>query len=330
MKGILDFYNGKRYVVLGGAGFVGTKLVGYLIDLGAHVNVIDDFSRGFREIDNPNVDYTIMDIGRSISILAEVIKRLEPDGVFNLAAAVAGVMYNMDHHSEMYHSNMRLLTTPVLACERAGVRAFLQTSSVCVYAPENNAPSIEEFGFNGTPHRANAGYAEAKRDGERVAMWSNIEHVTIVRPSNVVGDGDYFDDKAHVVPALIKRAYESMTDPFTLYGNPLAVREFIHCSDVALGMLYTMRYGRHKEAYNLGCGGKNTIGMLNLAKNVLAKTGRPNREVVVDDTLGGGDDLRFSNVSKASDHLGWEFQKTLSEMLDDAIIDYTNRYGESL
>ena len=119
----------------------------------------------------------------------------------------------------MYYSNIRVLTVPVAVADDVRVPVFLQTSSVCVYAPEHNSPCDECCGMMGTPHPANAGYAEAKRDGERVALWAdNIQKVVIVRPSNIAGPGDYFDDMAHVVPAFVKRAFYNQSE-FMLYGN---------------------------------------------------------------------------------------------------------------
>jgi GDP-L-fucose synthase len=324
---VKNFYSGRLFYVIGGAGFVGVQLVSRLLDAGARVVVVDNLSRGDNIVSRAPVTYRYVDIDTQMDELAAGMRVEKPKGIFNLAAAVAGVLYNMDAHVEMYSKNITLLTNPIMAAEQAGVKHFLQTSSVCIYAPEFNAPSVEENGFKGVPHSANAGYAEAKRDGERVALWSNIGHVTIVRPSNIIGPYDYYDDKAHVVPALIRRAYESETDPFILYGDPSAYREFIHSHDVATGMMHVMALGEHKEAYNLGCGGLNTITMESLAHNILERTGRRHtREIITDKRKGGGDQERWSSGLKTTMAVGWRSAISLHTALDDCIDDYKERF----
>jgi dTDP-D-glucose 4,6-dehydratase len=69
----------------------------------------------------------------------------------------------------------------------------------------------------------------AKRIGENVAEWYHQEqglNVVRVRPSNIFGPHDYFDDRAHVIPALIKKCLEQ--DPVQVYGTGLEEREFIY------------------------------------------------------------------------------------------------------
>ena len=320
---IVNAYKHRNVFVVGGCGFVGMQLVLLLKAAGAQVSVIDDMSRGSTLF--PGVWYVQRDAGsyNNIGDIADLFK--DADMVFNLAATVAGVLHNQSHHAEMYASNIRVLTAPVLAAKLAGVPAFLQTSSVCVYAPEYNNPSVEIHGMHGRPHPANAGYAEAKRDGERVAKWSGIERTIIVRPSNIAGPGDYFDDKAHVIPALVKRAF-ARENPFLLYGDASATREFIHPLDVAAGMMYALALGEPGEAYNIGCSRYNTITMGNLARDINSRIGR-NVTLHVDNSKGGGDQDRWADASKLR-KLGWRHYFRLSEIIDQTIDDYKTRFLE--
>jgi nucleoside-diphosphate-sugar epimerase len=254
-KNLAEKYRDKNVAVIGGLGFVGNWLRVALTMCGANVLVIDNLSRGFSFGQYMATGGTKIgiDVSKEIDYLSSHLK--PADYVFNLAASVDGVLYNENHHAEMYKENIDVLMGPVLAASKAGVPAFLQTSSVCVYAPEHNAPSIERYGLTGEPHGANAGYAEAKRDGERFAKWSKLEHVVIARPSNVAGYGDYYDDKAHVIPAFIRRAFElkkSGGKSFVVYGDPYATREFIHPADVATGMMFALSGGDNRGAYNIG------------------------------------------------------------------------------
>ena len=324
-SGLVEKYSGMHVAVIGGAGFVGSYLVRRLLEAGAHVTVVDDFSRGNNILSD--AAYIDLDVGKEIANLTTVLAG--KDAVFNLAAAVAGVLYNESHQNEMYYTNMLVLTGPVLAAQAAGVPAFMQTSSVCVYAPAHNAPSQEPFGLMDEPHPANAGYAEAKRDGERFATWSSIPRVVIVRPSNVAGAGDYFDEKAHVIPAFVKRAHSlpsvnTVYEKFLVYGNPDATREFIHPDDVALGMMTALAFGIDREAYNIGCNGQNTISMRNLAVLVLELNDKYLVELEVDDSVGGGDDRRFSDSTKLN-NLGWRHDAPLGAMVRETVTDWQLR-----
>jgi GDP-L-fucose synthase len=303
-----DFYSGKKVIVCGGAGFIGAVLSEHLLSIGAHVTVLDNGSRGTRR--PHGADFI------SASITPEICRQLF-DGafaVFNLAAKVAGVLYNVNHHHAMYYDNIKLLMEPLMAAEVTAVPHYLQTSSVCVYSPSYNHPSIEINGLLGTPHTANAGYAEAKRDGERAVLWSKLAHAVIVRPSNVFGPFDYFDDKAHVIPALIKRA--ARENPLLLHGDPMAVREFIYVDDVAKGMMIALARGEHKEAYNIGCGGRNSTTIKGLAGLICEIYGF-DREII---GAGGdgGDSIRFSDSSRL-ERLGWKHKVSLQDGLKRTI-----------
>lgn len=310
---LVDFYKDKKIVVTGGCGFVGHKLVRLLLAAGGDVTVLDDQSRGTN---------MVIGAGHAIDDASDqwICENYfeGADIVFNLAASVAGVLHNQSHHLDMYMSNLGLQTAPVVAAARVGVENFAQVSSVCVYSPEHNAPSEEKYGLSGTPHPANAGYAEAKRDGERALLWSSgIGRAVIVRPSNIIGTHDYFDEKAHVVPALFKRAVETKDgDTFTLYGPATTTREFIYSDDVAKGMMYVMAFGEDKEAYNLGTNGTNVVTMYTLATQILEIVGRKNVRVIADASVGGGDSKRFSDSTKAQ-ALGWRHKVPLFKALQE-------------
>lgn len=347
-----EYYDGKKFCVVGGAGFVGSHLVEGLLLSGAEVYVIDNFSRGrniFHEAEylirtqlgsymshqwaggdwilaNPlELDYGGADVSCGRPYFAYLDKM---DGVFNLAATVAGVIFNQSHHNKMYSENIALLAGPLLACEQAGVKNYMQTSSVCVYAEEYQSPCVEENGFLGVPHEANAGYAEAKRDGERMVSWSSIERAMIARPSNVIGPRDYYDNMAHVLPAFIKRAYQP-GDNFILYGDPNIIREFIYVEDVAIGMMNVMRYGTNKWSYNIGTSGRTKVSIFELADMVLRMTGNQHKKILLNtEVTSGGDIERFSDCSRAETELGWKSVTGLEEAVAYTIIDYL-MYGRT-
>lgn len=318
----MDYFRDRKVVVCGGAGFVGGYLVEQLVSIGAEVFVLDDLSRGTRV--HPETGFASMDVTDVEDCMYFF------DGafaVFNLAAKVAGVLHNESHHLSMYKGNVDLLTAPVIAADSVGVPNFLQVSTVCVYSPENNHPSVEELGMDGEPHPANAGYAESKRDGERLLGWANnIDKRVIVRPSNIFGPWDYFDDKAHVIAALIKKAL-SDDESIVVYGPPETVREFIYVEDAASGMIHALASGEPDGIYNLGTGGDNTVTIATLV-DMVQEACDTNKPVEWRTGRGGGDPLRWSSAYRINS-LGWRHTVDLADGLERTVDWYVGQIQDS-
>lgn len=312
----MDWTN-KKVVVTGGAGFVGTQLVQLLVEHGAEVCVLDNFSRGRNRVDGATYD-----LGSAGDVLA--CRRVFKDAyaVFNLAAHVAGVIYNQKNHLEMFAENIRLQMVPVQAAEQCGVERFLQVSSVCVYAPDFNHPCAEEFGQIGEPAQANIAYSWSKRMGEHIALWSKIPHVVIVRPSNIYGPYDYFDERAHVIPALIQKAIDN--EVIEVNGSGEESREFIYVKDIAKGMLAALEDGHHGAAYNLGTNGNTAITMKDLIALIQQATDTTHKEVRFSSQYDAGDQKRWSNALKAQEELGWWYETELADGLTETVRWYAS------
>ena len=310
----MSFYAGQRVVVTGGAGMVGSALVTLLRDQGANVLVLDDLSRGSTKIDH--VYYMRGDAG-DLNTCKAVFRLDGPVfAVFNLAAYVAGVQFNQSNQALMFERNVRLQTVPIQAAALAGVPHVLQTSSVCVYSPEHNHPAREADGHAGEPHQANNGYAWAKRMGERSVQWAELDHAVIVRPSNIYGPRDYFDDRAHVIPALIKKAITD--DVIRVNGSGYEQREFIYVDDVAKGILHALEHGAHHAAYNVGTNGETCISIRELVGLIQIATDTEDKEVVFTQDFDSGDPARRSDCTAIKD-LGWYPEIPLLRGLQDVV-----------
>jgi GDP-L-fucose synthase len=271
------------------------------LEAGAEVVVLDNFSRGKTRLDG--AEYIYGDAGDEGTCRDAF---MGADAVFNLAAEVAGVEFNQRHHSFMFERNLRLQATPLRIAAEYGINRFLQTSSVCVYPTTHNAPCIDDNAFVAPPTPANEGYSLAKRLGEKLATWHAQEsglHTVIVRPSNIYGPRDYFDERAHVIPALIRKALDD--DEILVNGTGQEVREFIYVTDVARGMMAALQRGKPGEAYNLGTNGDTAISIMALAEMIRAHTGNLNKRIVYEQMFDGGDNERWSNATKANEELGW-------------------------
>lgn len=319
--GMTDFYQGQTVIVLGGAGFVGRHLCRALDQRGASVVVIDNLSRQDEQTfpDDAPGKWHKLDLRRNSSrrLLTNVMSHINPFAVFNLAAYMGGVEYNQKHHNQMFLENAQLQTIPVMICERLGVPHFLQVSSACVYGTDANAPAVES-NLGGEPVGANAGYSWAKRMGERAVQWSNLQHAVIVRPSNIYGPSDWYDERAHVIPKLIK-GYDEGT-PKIFKNSPM--REFIYVQDAAKGMLHALEHGGHKEAYNLGSGGDRVaIWMIHdWICDIMGKPKQGSPDAVTPD-FDPGDNSRFSDGMKLA-AIGWKAKTPIADGLKRTIEAY--------
>lgn len=112
----MSYWQGKRVGVTGGAGMVGSRLVDLLLEAGAEVLVLDNSSRGRNRV----LGATYLQLDVSNYLAGEAAFYRELDAVFNLAAWVAGVIYNQNNHLEMFDRNVRLLTSPLMAAQESG------------------------------------------------------------------------------------------------------------------------------------------------------------------------------------------------------------------
>lgn len=295
-----SLFNSKRVVVTGGAGFAGTHLVDLLVSLGATVIVVDD---GRHDTDYhylpPGVIRMRADVGDLDSL---AIPFRDAFAVFNLAAHVAGVIYNQKNHLEMFAENLRVQTAAVQAAEMAGVERFLQVSSVCVYSPDHNHPAVEANGWLGEPVAANNGYSWAKRMGERAALWSKIPHVVVVRPSNLYGPRDHFDDRAHVIPALIRKVLTER-ELIRVNGTGNEVREFLYVEDAVRGMVAALEHGARGGIYNLG--GQQPISIRDLMAQIQGVCGT-DTPVLFSSDYDPGDPGRWSSAGAILRDARWE------------------------
>ena len=319
----MGYWTDKNVVVTGGRGFVGSFLVDMLIEAGARVTGMDTQVRGHNH--NSHAHYTeerISDV-RIQGNCGSTFRNA--DVVFNLAAHVGGLYYNMAHQAEMFWGNMQVLSSPALAAAEVRVPVYLQVSTVCVYPPDHNNPALERWGHTGLPEQGNAGYAWAKRMGERVCHWAfegTSTRYVIVRPTNIYGPRDYFDDSAHVIPALIHK-FTDGRDIVEVYGGKQQ-REFIYVEDIARGMMAVAEHGARGQVYNLGTDGETKIAIEDLAQMIQLLTNHYGR-IRFSTDVPTGDQARYTDSSRAH-ALGWHHVVDLEEGLRRTI-EWWNEQG---
>jgi nucleoside-diphosphate-sugar epimerase len=232
-----NFWQGKNVLVGGGCGFLGSYITPQLVDAGARVTVVDNLDNSsFTQLEaiRDRIELVEADL-RDASVCDDMTRG--KDVVINLAAKAFGMEYSRAHNGEMLVYNLLCTLNALEAARKNGVERFLIVSSSCVYPDEAPIPTPELDVFTGLPESVNTGYGWAKRIQELAGSYYAGDYgmkVTIVRPFNPYG-GNYrwgSDDKAHVIPALVKRVMDG-EDPLVVWGSGNQRRNFLHASDAA-------------------------------------------------------------------------------------------------
>jgi len=262
-----------KYLITGGAGFVGSHLAGTLLDRGDEVYVIDNLSTGSIENvehlkDHPRFHYTIDTISNQ-PVTAELVDRV--DIIFHLAAAV-GVRLIVESPVHTIETNVYGTETILTLANKKRKKVIIASTSE-VYGKNTNVPFREDFDLVlGPTNKGRWSYACSKAIDEFLALAYFKEKklpVVVVRLFNTVGPrqtGQY----GMVIPTFVKQALSGR--PITVFGDGMQSRCFTDVSDVVKGLAdLAIHPGAVGEVFNIGTNHEITI--LDLAKKVKAMTG---------------------------------------------------------
>lgn len=286
-----NFYTDKKILVTGGTGMIGRPLVEMLIQKEAKVRIasLDDPSRAHPKAEFVRVDLT--DINNCLNAVKGM------DYVFHLAGIKGSPKMTKERPASFFVPTILFNTNMMEAARRSGIKNFLYTSTIGVYAPSEIFHEDDVWKTFPSENDKFAGWA--KRMGELQAEAYKIEYswnkISIVRPANVYGPFDNFDpENAMVIPSLIARAL-SGENPLVVWGDGTPIRDFIHARDVAKGMMLVMEKGETRPV-NLGSGKGYTIKQI---AELVKKYAPGNLKLVWDTSKPSGDKKRLMDISRA-------------------------------
>jgi len=306
--GMTSFWNGRRVVVTGGAGFLGRVVVRKLEALGAAVAV--PRSR----------DYDLTQPGVAERLLADTT----PSHIVHLAARVGGIGYNQVAPAPLYLHNL-LMGTHIIEAARTAptVEKTVLLGTVCSYPKFTPVPFREESLWDGYPEETNAPYGIAKKAHlihAQVNAQQYGQQFAYLIPTNLYGPGDKFHPSvSHVIPARIKRcveAKEAGEQKMDVWGTGTASREYLYVEDAAEAIVIAAEHYAGTDPVNLGTNREITIReTVELVAQMVGYDG----ELVWDPTKPDGQPRRRVDPSRAEQLFGWRARMPFEEGLRNTI-----------
>jgi UDP-glucose 4-epimerase len=315
-----------RYLITGGAGFIGSHLTEHLLEHGHEVVALDNLSTGTLDNlagvrDNPGFRFvrgSVTDPSAVEACMGGI------DAIFHLAAAV-GVFTILDKTMESLRTNLHGTETMLDAALQHDVPILVASTSE-IYG-KNTADGLTEDADRiiGSPLKNRWSYAEAKALDETFAYLYAVEHglrTVIVRPFNTVGPrqtGRY----GMVIPRFVKQALAG--EPITVFGDGQQTRCFCHVHDVVPALVALLAdETAYSKVFNLGSTEQTTIAQL--AERVISATGSASTiaKVPYEEAYGDGyEDMqrRIPDCTKAKGQIGFSPTRTLDDIIAAVVAD---------
>ena len=309
----MSFWEDKRVIITGGAGFLGSYVVEKLNE------------RGCKNIFVPLVeDY---DLTKEKNVI-RLYQDYSADIVIHLAAVVGGIGANRENPGKFFYDNLVMGAMLMEYARKSKVGKFVALGTICAYPKFTPVPFKEEDLWNGYPEETNAPYGLAKKmmlvQSQAYRTQYGFNSIFLL-PLNLYGPRDNFDPKSsHVIPALIKRfieATEEGKEEVVCWGTGKAMRGFLYVEDAAEGILLSVEKYNKSDPVNLGS--DLEISIKDLAELIAKLTGFKGK-ITWDESKPDGQPQRRLDTGKAEREFGFKAKMDFEEGLKRTIDWYRN------
>ncbi|MCJ7583944.1 MAG: GDP-L-fucose synthase [Anaerolineales bacterium] len=341
------YWKDKRFIVTGGAGFLGSFLVEKLIQRGA-VDILIPRIEYYNLVDRDDIhrllDESMLPPDKrpahlqpaafkpsNLPILKPSTFNFQPSTtvIIHLAARVGGIGANREHPAEFFYDNLMMGAELMHQAWLRGIGKFVALGTVCAYPKFTPVPFKEDNLWDGYPEETNASYGLAKKmllvQSQAYRQQYGFNAIFLL-PVNLYGPGDNFDLKSsHVIPALIRKCLEAQErgeKEISVWGNGSPTREFLYVEDAAEGILLATEKYDGPQPVNLGSGFE--ISIKDLVEMIARLTGFEGK-LVWDVSKPNGQPRRGLDISRAEKYFGFRAAVSFEEGLRRTIEWYRGR-----
>jgi len=314
----MSYWNNKRVIVTGGAGFLGSHVIEKLEAEGCE-NIFVVRSADYDLKKESDVARLFEDLARGKDGWAGSQLGRPADVLVHLAGLVGGIGANKASPAEYFYENLMMGVLTFHYAWKNSLEKFVAAGAGCGYPEHAPIPLKETSFWDGRPQYVSSPYSLAKRMllVQSDAYWRQYQFPSVIAvPGNIYGPHDNFDlENAHVVPALVRKFVEAVDDGVSeieVWGTGTPTRDFVYAGDVAEGMLRAGGLYQGSEVVNMSAGIDTSIsqvvdtlvGISGFGGDIKWNTDRPD-----------GQSRRLFDMSKARDDLGFEARTSLRDGL---------------
>ncbi len=293
-------YTNKNIFIAGHNGMVGNAILNLLRNSG-YTNII-------------TANRDTLDL-RDTKMVSDFFINENIEIVIDAAAKVGGILANDTFPYSFLMENMQIQNNLIDASVKNNISKFIFLGSSCIYPKFAQQPLKEEYLMSGFLEPTNEWYALAKISGIYACKAAKKQfglNMVSLMPTNLYGQNDNFNlNASHVLPAMIRKFHEAKetSSDVTLWGTGSPLREFLHVSDLAEAVLFSLEHNLTDDLYNVGFGSDISIfDLAQMVKKVVGFEGHINW----DKTKPDGTPKKLMDSSKIQS-LGWQPKIDLEE-----------------
>ncbi|MEV5597362.1 UDP-glucose 4-epimerase GalE [Streptomyces sp. NPDC052496] len=309
----------NKYLVTGGAGYVGSVVAAHLVEAGHTVTVLDDLSTGHREGVPAGTRFIE---GR----VQDAARHLDPsyDAVLHFAA-FSQVGESVTDPEKYWRNNVGGTMDLLAAMRGAGVRTLVFSSTAATYGEPERTPITESAPTAPTsPYGASKLAVDHMIAGECAAHGLAAVSLRYFNVAGAYGDcGERHDPESHLIPLVLQVA-QGKREAISVYGDDYptpdgtCVRDYIHVADLAEAHLLALKAAAPGEHLICNLGNGNGFSVREVIETVRKVTGHPVPEITAG-RRGGDPAVLVASAQTATDRLGWRPSRTgLADIVADA------------